>query len=242
MSFVAGGLQPKSARVETQNPRSLIGSSYIKGSGTSEATAVVSGVAALLVAAHPGWTPDQVKYALTSTAVPIGGVARSIQGSGRIFGERAMAANVSSAPVSAMVSDASGSLQASRGTGPQVSVTCNGATKVLNDETTSWCGTWTGTAWTGTAWTGTAWTGTAWTGTAWTGTAWTGTAWTGTAWTGTAWTGTAWTGTAWTGTAWTGAEYDTTFLSAFWGAHPKFGRHVNGEVSEDAPGHGRDQD
>ena len=123
------------------------------------------------------------------------------------------------APVQLMSATGLGSLAASRGAMAPVTVTCDGATKVLDDETTSWCAPWLGTAWTGTAWTGTAWTGTAWTGTAWTGTAWTGTAWTstawsgtawtGTAWTGTAWTGTAWTGTAWTGTAWTGAVYDT---------------------------------
>ena len=45
------------------------------------------------------------------------------------------------------------------------------------------------------------------------------------------------------GTAWTGAEYDvedptTTFLSVFWGDHPKSGRHVPGEVSFDPSGHG----
>ena len=265
--------------VEQQNPKALVGGSYIKGSGTSEAAAVVSGVAALIVSSHGDWTPDQVKAALVSTAVPLGGVSRSVQGAGRVQTQAAMAANPSSVAASSMLSDASGTLQGSRGTSPAVSITCNGATKVLNDETTSWCAPWLGTAWTGTAWTGTAWTGTAWTGTAWTGTAWTGTAWTGTAWTGTAWTGTAWTGTAWTGTAWTssgwsgtawtgtawtgtawtgtawtgtawtstawtGATYDddTAFLSAFWGNHPKAGKHLPGEVSEDKGGHGREKD
>ncbi len=217
--------------VVTQNPRSLVAPSYIKGSGSSQAAAVTSGVAALLLSAHPEWTPDQVKYALTSTALPIANTARMIQGSGRVQAAAALAANVSVAPVTAMNANASGSLQASRGASQLVSVQCNGATKVLNDETTSWCGTWTGTAWTGTAWTGTAWTGTAWTGTAWTGTAWTGTA----------WTGTAWTGTAWTGTAWTTGVYEddtTAFLSAFWGGRPKSSQTLPGEVSELAPGHG----
>ncbi|MCU1593487.1 MAG: aprX [Frankiales bacterium] len=242
--------------VESQNPKALIAPSYIKGSGTSEATAATAGVAALVLAAHPSWTPDQVKYALTSTASPLGGVPVGTQGAGRVSASAALSANVASAPVQTMNADASGSLQASRGTGAQASVMCNGASKVLNDETTAWCSNWTGSAWTGTAWTGSAWTGTAWTGSAWTGSAWTGTAWTGTAWTGTAWTGTAWTGSAWTGTAWTGTAWtgsawtgtawtsaiyddpDTTFMSAFWGAHPKFNKHLSGETSEDAPGHG----
>ena len=241
--------------VEQQNPRSLVGGSYIKGSGTSEATAVTAGVAALLLAAHPTWGPDQVKYALTSTAYPISGVARSVQGSGRIRANAAMSANVTNAVVATLRSDASGSLNASRGTGNQVSTTCNGVTKVLDDETTAWCGpwdgnawtgnawtgnAWTGNAWTGNAWTGNAWTGNAWTGTAWTGNAWTGNAWTGNAWTGNAWTGVAWTGNAWTGSAWTSAVYEddtTTFLSAFWGAHPKYFKHLPGETSDPVPSH-----
>jgi serine protease AprX len=216
----------------------------------------VSGIAALLVAAHPTWTPDQVKYALTSTATPVAGFPRSVQGAGRVSAVSATSANVSAAPAQAMNADGSGSLQASRGTANQVSVTCNGSAKVLNDETTSWCAPWSGTSWTGTAWnstawagtswTGTSWTGTAWNGTSWTGTSWTGTSWTGTSWTGTSWTGTSWTGTSWTGTSWTSAEYDdavdTSFLSAFWGAHPKWDKHLPGETSEDAPGHGHDRD
>ena len=120
--------------VETQNPRALIAPSYIKGSGTSEATAVVAGAAALLLAGHPTWTPDQVKYALTSTATPIPAVARSLQGAGRISVSSASAANVTAAPAQTVNANASGTLQASRGTGPQVSTTCNGVTKILNDE------------------------------------------------------------------------------------------------------------
>ncbi len=54
--------------IEQNNPQALVGSSYITGSGTSEATAVTAGGVALLLAKHPGWTPDKVKYALTSTA------------------------------------------------------------------------------------------------------------------------------------------------------------------------------
>jgi serine protease AprX len=237
--------------VETNNPKALIAPSYIKGSGTSEATAVVSGLAALLLSAHPGWTPDQVKYALTSTSNPIPNVAASLQGAGRVQAASALAANVSAVPSSTLRSDASGTLAASRGSAGTVTVTCNGTSKVLSDETTSWCAPWSSTAWTSTAWTSTAWTSTAWTSTAWTSSAWASTAWTSTAWTSTAWTSTAWTSsswqstawtsTAWTSTAWTSAEYDdaTTFLSAFWGPRPPWWQHVAGEASDARPDHDR---
>ena len=227
--------------VEQNNPKALVSPSYIKGSGTSEAAAVTSGVAALLLNAHPTWTPDQVKAALRNTASPISGVAANTQGKGRI--NLAAAMNADPGPAAQQTSSATGlgSLEASRGS-QHVYADClqNGTYTIVQGEMDDHCAPWNGTAWTGTAWTGTAWTGGTWSGTAWSGTAWTGTAWSGTAWTGTAWSGTAWSGSAWSGTAWSGgswtsAEYDdgtTGFLNAFWGARPKAGQHVNGEKSE----------
>jgi serine protease AprX len=154
--------------VETNNPRALVAPSYIKGSGTSEATAVVSGLAALLLAAHPAWTPDQVKYALTSTALPIAGTPATMQGAGRVQGNAALSANVSAVPSATLLSNASGTLAASRGLSGSLYITCNGTIKLLNDETTSWCAPWDSTAWTSSAWTSTAWTSSAWTSSAWT--------------------------------------------------------------------------
>ena len=209
--------------VETDNPKALVGSAYIKGSGTSEATALTAGVVALLLQAHPLWTPDQVKAALVSTALPIGGVPTTTQGSGRLQALAALQSNPGLAVQQVPLALGTGSLQASRGAMSPVQVLCNGQPRTLNDEMTTWCAPWDSAIYTGSAWTGSAWTGSAWTGSA--------------------WTGSAWTGSAWTGSAWTGSSYDTdeAFLSAFYGNHPKYDRHVNGEVSDDAPGHGREK-
>jgi len=207
--------------VEQNNPRALISPSYIKGSGTSQAAAVTSGLAALLVAKRPGLTPDQVKHLLKSTASPIAGTNTSMQGAGRVRGDLAGSASADGAPLQSPVSSGMGSLDASRG-GRWVETDCNndGTIDVIKGEVTyrcqqwdpaAWTGTsWTGTSWTGTSWTGTSWTGTSWTGTSWTGTSWTGTSWTGGTWTGTSWTGTSWTGTSWTGTSWTGTSWTGT--------------------------------
>lgn len=48
-----------------------LGDTLVRGSGTSQATAVVSGAAALLLSAHPELTPDQVAGLLHAGAEPI---------------------------------------------------------------------------------------------------------------------------------------------------------------------------
>jgi hypothetical protein len=67
-------------------------------SGTSMATPYVSGVAALLVAAHPDWSPAQIKSTIVSTAMPLPGVEVMAQGAGEVDPLRAAAASSWSEP------------------------------------------------------------------------------------------------------------------------------------------------
>lgn len=53
------------------------GRSYVRGSGTSQAAAVVSGAAALLISQRPSLTPDQVAALLRTGALPVGSVANA---------------------------------------------------------------------------------------------------------------------------------------------------------------------
>jgi serine protease AprX len=50
-------------------PSCIIGGEYIRTSGTSMATPMISGLVALMLQAHPSWTPDQVKGALMDPSV-----------------------------------------------------------------------------------------------------------------------------------------------------------------------------
>jgi serine protease AprX len=54
-------------------PECVVDSRYFRAGGTSMSAAVVSGAAALLVEAHPDWTPAQVKGALASKLVDVPG-------------------------------------------------------------------------------------------------------------------------------------------------------------------------
>ena len=234
--------------VDIKYPKAHIEPSYIKGSGTSEAAAVVSGLVALMLEARPGLTPDQVKAILKSTALPIGTIDANTQGAGRVRLGAALAAPVP-AVTQSTTSNGLGSLEASRG-GHNVDTDClnDGTVDTIRGEidvrcepwdpmawtTSAWDGTaWMGDIWEGRAWTDATWSGRAWTGGAWTGRAWTGRAWTGRAWTDSSWTGRAWTGSSWTGSSWTTAEYgdwttaeydEGEFLTAWWGPKAPPGR------------------
>ncbi len=80
-----------SAYLVQQHPDYSLTSSLFRMSGTSMATAVTSGVVALMLQKNPGLTPDQVKYRLMATArqvsAPDGQPAFNLlqQGAGRIW-------------------------------------------------------------------------------------------------------------------------------------------------------------
>ena len=85
---VAPGVAILSSRVpgsllDEAFPEARIGDGF-RGSGTSQAAAVVSGAAALLVGARPKLKPDQVKELLRATARPLPGTDTSLQGAGVI--------------------------------------------------------------------------------------------------------------------------------------------------------------
>jgi len=74
--LVAPGRSVASARVpgsliDTRYPSARVSTTLFRGSGTSQAAAVVTGATALVVQQHPEATPDQVKALLDSTAMRI---------------------------------------------------------------------------------------------------------------------------------------------------------------------------
>ena len=67
------GVLPPSSRIARDNPAAHADGALWRGNGTSQAAAVTSGAAALLLAEHPGATPAQVKAALRVAAQPLEG-------------------------------------------------------------------------------------------------------------------------------------------------------------------------
>ena len=60
-------ISPGSAYVQ-QCPSCVVDGAYFRAGGTSMSAPVVAGVVALVLQAHPDWTPDQVKWALVNSS------------------------------------------------------------------------------------------------------------------------------------------------------------------------------
>jgi serine protease AprX len=65
------GAVPPGSTLAAERPAQVVAPGYMELSGTSFAAPVIAGTAAELLAAHPSWTPDQVKGALMVAALPV---------------------------------------------------------------------------------------------------------------------------------------------------------------------------
>jgi serine protease AprX len=110
-------LRSVGSTVDTQFPNyDTQYSGYRRGSGTSFSAGVVSGAVALLLQAQPSWTPDRVKYALTSTANPAVGSDPNSFGAGELDVLAAKSAGPGLANQGVQPGNGTGSLDLSRGT------------------------------------------------------------------------------------------------------------------------------
>jgi len=191
-------------------PSARVGSANFVGSGTSFSAAITSGAAALVVADHPGLTPDQVKARLLGTTNP-GPVGNPfVDGHGALDAYAAATAgpmNFSQSAAS-LLPTLPGTTVLLSPTGPVNTWNTNlwSGTSWQQGPSDGW--TWAGWAWNGGDWNGWTWTGRAWNSGDWAGSAWNGADWTGRAWNDSGWAGSAWNGSAWNGSAWNSSAWN----------------------------------
>jgi serine protease AprX len=211
----------------------------LRGSGTSQAAAVVSGAVAMLLEQRPELTPDQVKYLLTSTATNLrndGGDPRppEQQGHGMVNLAAALEAPTpgDEAVQAHETAVGGGSLEAARG-GQHVGAEGDQLTGELTafgevwdsadhalaqSNGTAWTDqTWSGSTWSGGTWSGSTWSGSTWSGSTWSGSTWSGSTWSGSTWSGSTWSGSTWSGSTWSGSTWSGSTWSgSTWSGSTW--------------------------
>ncbi|MFN2614107.1 MAG: S8 family serine peptidase [Actinomycetota bacterium] len=213
------GLRVPGSYLDFNYPTARVGTRFFKGSGTSQATAVVSGVVALLLQQRPSLTPDQVKWILQKSATSIKGSSLP-QGAGIVSSKGArLTPTPNTAVQSYDLATGTGSLEAARGgvhvsdaggalTGEQdiFGHAWNGNTwSVATLAGNTWSGgTWNGNTWSGNTWSGNTWSGNTWSGNTWSGNTWSGNTWSNAYWDGNTWSGNTWSGNTWSGNTWSG--------------------------------------
>jgi serine protease AprX len=219
-ALIAQSLRDPGSLVDNMNPAARVGEALFKGSGTSQATAIVSGVVALVLQKNPTWTPDKLKYMRKFAGTTLPNVSTVDKGIKQINAYGALLSSVGNVSLAQTFTAATGtgSLELARGTTHVVdgATTLTGERTILGPFTastwaaaskakTSWKnGLWMGQQMAGDGWTGTPWASKTWATATWTGTSWSGTGWGDADWSGRAWSGRAWSGRAWSGDAWSG--------------------------------------
>jgi serine protease AprX len=184
------------------HPAARVGDYYFKGTGTSQATAIASGVAANLFATAPALTPDLAKAILLRTADH--GESGPGAGAGMIDSGAALTlvrrsywwvtpANQGVTPSSGL-----GSIEATRGS-YHVNADFNndGQPDLIQGEIDVLGNAWSPAALVGKFWSANSWSGNSWSSYVFEGNSWSGNSWSGNSWSGTSWCGNSWSGNSW---------------------------------------------
>ncbi|HSJ27093.1 MAG TPA: S8 family serine peptidase [Acidimicrobiia bacterium] len=216
------GLRVPGSFVDYHNPSAVVQDRLFRGSGTSQAAAIVAGAAALILDQRPGLSPDQVKALLQDSAQPLRRVSAECQGAGMIDLSVALTMPTPDVAPSGPFSTGAGSLDAARGTHvlEHEGVPLQGELDIFGN---TWNGapsdeffaggSWSGLSWSGLSWSGLSWSGLSWSGLSWSGLSWSGLSWSGLSWSGLSWSGANWSGLSWSGLSWSGLSWSVTTWS-----------------------------
>ncbi|MDQ1660933.1 MAG: serine protease AprX [Blastococcus sp.] len=217
------GLRVPGGTADQENPQARIGDRFAHASGTSQASAVVAGEAALLLQDAPVLTPDQVKQLLMKSASGISSTVPIFGGSG-LTNLRAVLPNpigyllhIVGGLLNALLgapgwSSGTGSLEAARGDSHVVD-----GTVVLQGEKDVFGQAWNGYGWARQTSSGQAWSAGSWRGEGLTGSAWQDNAWPTTTWAGGDWAGMSWSSDAWDAKTWMAKMWmDNSWSAKMW--------------------------
>jgi serine protease AprX len=199
-------LRDPGSYADVNYPSARVGDRFFKGSGTSQAAAVVSGASAVLLQKYPSLSPMQVMCYLRATGTPVAGSSAP-----QINLQTALRSTLTGCSQSGTTITGLGSIQKDRGSslvtmGDGVALT--GERDIFGPLSTA---VWAPASAAHTSWNGGNWMGRPWTGTGWAAPSdgqanWGGKTWSGKTWSGKTWSDVAWAGQTWSGKTWSNSN------------------------------------
>ncbi len=228
--------------VDVNNPQGRVSGdtsgTLFRGSGTSQAAAVVSGAVADLLQAFPTLTPDQLKYTLVSSAESIKNADPNAAGAGMINLAKAydaathlLASDKNAATMKAAAvqpfphADGLGSIEAARGDAVLVDANGNDLSGEVDVQGNPWnAAAWQSASTSLSAWSGGQWLGATWTGDGWDSTSsgltsarWSSARWSSARWSDADWSSARWSSARWSSARWSSARWSSArWSSARW--------------------------
>jgi serine protease AprX len=188
------GPVPALSSMAREHPERVTASGYMWMSGTSFAAPIVSGAAALVLAHHPDWSPDQVKGALMVSAQP------TAAGPGLGVGE----VNTKAAT------------QVSNPPNPNLALnqflTADGLGGLAFDAA-SWANTaqanasWNSASWNSASWAAASWNSASWANASWAAASWAAASWNSASWAAASWAAASWAAASWNAASWAAAAW-----------------------------------
>ena len=181
---VLGLLDPNSA-IAQQNPQGWQDNGLFRGSGTSEATAVASGVAAAFYSEHPGASTAQAKAALRDSSN--GDVRDPSAGAG-------------------LVQLAHGDLKKTSTNSGESNF--NAASWKANswqpgfDWVSLLASSWSASSWSASSWSASSWSASSWSASSWSASSWSASSWSASSWSASSWSASSWSASSWSDYSW----------------------------------------
>ena len=190
---------PPASTMAKEHPERLVSPGYMWMSGTSFAAPVVSGAAALVLAHHPNWTPDQVKGALMLTARPT--AAGMALGVGEVNAKAATQVTDPPNPNLAL-----GQFVKSDGTGGLAFDAASWANTAQADA--SWnSASWNSASWANASWANASWNSASWANASWAAASWASASWNSASWAAASWAAASWAAASWNAASWAAASW-----------------------------------
>lgn len=205
-------LRAPDSTIDVQFSTARVGQRYFRGSGTSQAAAMVSGATALLLQRYPGLTPDEVKRHLQANASPLAGIDVRRQGAGSVNLDLA-SRNTPERGVRQSWTPATGTgtLQGARG-----SLHLERDGEVLQGEQDIFGAPFDAAAHAAAAEAASAWSGGDWNGGQWSGSDWSGSTWQAVLWTRSSWSRSSWSNGNWNRSSWSRSSWSGVWATGGW--------------------------